>query len=115
MAKLRKAVAFKGVRKADDCVVYVTDMKGRILGELDPRFDIANKSPTGFEWGYLGSGPTQLAIAMCCAVLGDEKESDPNVYLEFRNHVIARIKSDTWSLLGEDVRQTHLFKGEAHE
>ena len=30
---------------------------------LDPRFDLWNHSPTGFEWGYGGSGPAQLALA----------------------------------------------------
>jgi hypothetical protein len=50
--------------------------KGRILqpsgetlvtvdGEvLDPRLDLANKSPSGFAWGYSGSGPAQLALAI---------------------------------------------------
>ena len=28
------------------------------------RLDLVNHSPTGFEWGYGGSGPAQLAVAM---------------------------------------------------
>jgi hypothetical protein len=39
---------------------------------LPLRLDIANKSPTGFEWGYVGSGPAQLAIALLADVLGDD-------------------------------------------
>jgi len=31
---------------------------------LDPRNDIRNHSPAGFEWGYCGSGPAQLALAL---------------------------------------------------
>lgn len=31
---------------------------------LDPRLDLANHSPTGFEWGYGGSGPTQLSVGL---------------------------------------------------
>ena len=34
--------------------------------ELDPRFDLRNHSPDGFEWGYYGSGPAQLALALLC-------------------------------------------------
>jgi Family of unknown function (DUF6166) len=30
---------------------------------LNPRLDLWNHSPTGFEWGYGGSGPAQLALA----------------------------------------------------
>lgn len=34
--------------------------------------NIRNHSPDGFEWGYGGSGPTQLALAICLE-LTDEK------------------------------------------
>ncbi|WP_419594820.1 DUF6166 domain-containing protein [Thiolapillus sp.] len=39
---------------------------------LNPRLDLANKSPTGFSWGYLGSGPAQLALAILADYLRDE-------------------------------------------
>ena len=31
--------------------------------KLNPRLDLFNHSPTGFEWGYGGSGPAQTALA----------------------------------------------------
>jgi hypothetical protein len=31
---------------------------------LDPRNDLFNHSPNGFAWGYAGSGPAQLALAL---------------------------------------------------
>jgi len=31
---------------------------------LDPRADLVNHSPDGFAWGYPGSGPAQLALAI---------------------------------------------------
>jgi len=37
---------------------------------LDPRFDLANHSPSGFAWGYGGSGPAQLAIAILADCIG---------------------------------------------
>ena len=37
-----------------------TTVNGRAL---NPRFDLWNHSPSGFEWGYGGSGPAQLALA----------------------------------------------------
>jgi hypothetical protein len=38
--------------------------------KLDPRLDLYNHSPTGFAWGYGGSGPAQLALALLADVLG---------------------------------------------
>jgi hypothetical protein len=35
------------------------------------RPDVFDHSPSGFEWGYLGSGPAQLALAILCDYLGD--------------------------------------------
>lgn len=31
---------------------------------LEPSLKVAYHSPTGFSWGYLGSGPSQLALAL---------------------------------------------------
>lgn len=36
---------------------------------LPLRLDVARRSPTGFEWGYGGSGPHQLALALLLDVL----------------------------------------------
>ena len=40
--------------------------------QLEPRLDLRNHSPTGFSWGYLGSGCAQLALALLVDVLGDK-------------------------------------------
>lgn len=37
---------------------------------LPPRNDLFNHSPDGFEWGYGGSGPAQLALAILAHHLG---------------------------------------------
>lgn len=31
---------------------------------LPPRNDLVDHSPDGFSWGYAGSGPSQLALAL---------------------------------------------------
>ena len=60
--------AQSGVRRRE------RDEHGRVRyeHELPPRFDLANHSPTGFMWGYGGSGPSQLALALCASVVPDE-------------------------------------------
>jgi hypothetical protein len=39
---------------------------------LPLRLDLWNHSPTGFEFGYGGSGPAQLALAILADCCGDE-------------------------------------------
>lgn len=58
---------------------YVGDRDGVGVGSvtvddhpLDPRLDIRNHSPTGLEWGYLGSGPAQLSLAILCNEYGSD-------------------------------------------
>jgi hypothetical protein len=51
--------------------VYVND--GRQVRPLSPRFDLARHSPGGFAWGYNGSGPAQLALAVLADAIGAER------------------------------------------
>lgn len=55
--------------------------------ELDPRTDLANHSPTGFSWGYGGSGPAQLALAILADSMGDEAALEH--YQGFKSEVVA--------------------------
>ena len=49
---------YAGRHKAQGVRVTVT-RSGRTK-PLDPRYDLRNNSPTGFAWGYNGSGPENL-------------------------------------------------------
>ncbi len=46
--------------------------EGTERSELPWRLDLMNHSPTGLEWGYGGSGPSQLALAILADATGDE-------------------------------------------
>lgn len=51
---------YHGFRGPGGCRVRVLDDSPEVGGEaynLNPRLDLWNHSPTGFEWGYGGSGP----------------------------------------------------------
>jgi hypothetical protein len=69
---------------------------------LDPRFDLANHSPDGFEWGYGGSGPSQLALALCADALGDDERALA-AYQRFKFRVVGKLPA-AWSLSASDVR-----------
>jgi Family of unknown function (DUF6166) len=50
----------------------VTVCDGQKCQALPLRLDLFNHSPTGFSWGYGGSGPAQLALALLADALGDD-------------------------------------------
>lgn len=63
---------------------------------LDPRTDLVNHSPTGLEWGYGGSGPAQLALALLADRYADPVALDH--YQRFKDEVVASLNGDGWTL-----------------
>lgn len=59
--------------------------------ELDPgpSLKVRNHSPTGFAWGYEGSGPAQLALALLLDFTGDRGFAAAH-YQTFKRDVVAR-------------------------
>ena len=55
---------------------------------------VKNHSPDGFNWGYAGSGPAQLALAILLEVTNDEAKALAH-YQDFKFQVIAGITSQT--------------------
>lgn len=95
---------YSGVRSAkyDKCVVLVTCEE--VTRPLARHTKIRNHSPTGFEWGYNGSGPAQLALALLLDVLGsDHKEQALALYQDFKSHVVANLPKQSWTLTSEQV------------
>lgn len=71
---------------------------------LDLRLDLHNHSPTGFDWGYCGSGPAQLALAMLANHLGDDTQA-LNLYQRFKWSVITELPQKRWTLTTEQIQQ----------
>ena len=71
---------------------------------LSPRFDLWNHSPTGFEWGYGGSGPAQLALALLADHFGDDEQA-LSLYQLFKFAVVAKLPRDGWSLTSDAITQ----------
>jgi hypothetical protein len=66
-----------------------------------PSQKLWNHSPDGFSWGYSGSGPAQLALAILLDVTGDEG-------LASRHHQAFKFKyvagwGDRWEITSEQV------------
>lgn len=61
---------------------------GRQSWDLPLRLDLRNHSPSGFNWGYGGSGPAQLALAILVNFTGNEAFALAH-YQDFKWHFLA--------------------------
>jgi uncharacterized protein (DUF2249 family) len=60
---------------------------------------LRNHSPSGFAWGYGGSGPAQLALAILADFTGSDAFALKH-YQEFKFDIIARLQGDSFLLRG---------------
>lgn len=88
---------YEGIRRSSVCEVTVDGKP------LNLRHDLRNHSPTGAEWGYGGSGPAQLALAILADALGDD-ELALTLYQQFKFKIIAGFEHDSWILTIAEVR-----------
>ena len=72
---------------------------------LNPRLDLRAHSPTGFDWGYAGSGPSQLALALLADFLGDDAGA-LKLYQLFKSELVGRLPHAGWTLSEQDVADT---------
>jgi hypothetical protein len=123
-------LSYIGTRKNGNCEILVKDRDTGNCWSLPPRLDLFNHSPTGFEWGYSGSGPAQAALAILTSHLL-KKENWPPVmaalqmmqepekcmgvetheYLAvcyhqiFKSRVVANLPHDEWELTEEQINE----------
>lgn len=89
------------------CIICKRPPTGRVevyyAGKpLDPRFDLRNHSPDGFEWGYGGSGPAQLALAILAAVTGDDEIAQRH-YQRFKFEVVGAMPKAGDAITAKEV------------
>lgn len=90
---------FTGIRiDGRTSVVVIRD------GKATPLPHRVRHSPTGFEWGYDGSGPADLALAIVHNFLGYEPA--PMIYQEFKRRIVARFDRDVFELPVSKVLET---------
>jgi hypothetical protein len=88
---------YEGIRRKSLVIVTINGHR------LNPRSDLCD-SPVGFEWGYNGSGPKQLTIALLADFLGDTIQALALCHL-FRRSVIAKLPHDHWTLTGNEIKR----------
>ena len=100
---MRAKMKYTGKRTPDGALVRVEHERNATL--LPLRTDLRNHSPTGFEWGYAGSGPAQLSLAICAHALKNDSRAQ-RVYQYFKARVVQNFRGDTWEITKEEVIQT---------
>jgi hypothetical protein len=93
------------INHTSDPIVIVYDDEVHENSFLNPRWDLANHSPDGFAWGYGGSGPSQLSLAILADHTGD-KEFALKYYMDFKWDVISNLDMNNgFKLKSEDVQK----------
>jgi len=67
-----------------------------------PSRQLWNHSPDGFNWGYGGSGPAQLALALLLDVTHDE-ELSVRLHQRFKWSMVAKLGPD-WELTSDLIK-----------
>jgi len=98
-----RQVEFFGTCEGGGCDVFIKTPAGSVR-PLDLRLDLRNHSPGGFAWGYNGSGPAQLALAMCAQLV--DANTALRVYQQVKEALIAAIPQakSAWVLTEGEVR-----------
>ena len=91
----RSAGAYHGLQGEHSSHVKIVDADG-----ARPLYHYVDISPTGFAWGYGGSGPTDFARSLLADRLGYVPQTP--VYVAFRNDVVAHLEP-SFVLTFEDV------------
>jgi hypothetical protein len=93
---------YRGIRTPEGCEAHIATDSG--IRDLPMRNDVRNHSPDGANWGYNGSGPAQLALAILCDALGDVDRAQ-ELYQAFKRRVVACIVTDEWTLTHDKVME----------
>lgn len=102
---LKGAKTYMGHSNQDIGGQEVTVTDGMHTVALPMRLDLMNHSPTGFAWGYGGSGPAQLALALLADVLQNDNDA-LRLYGQFKfEHIATLDQNKDWTMTDEQIRQ----------
>jgi hypothetical protein len=98
-------IVYQGVRNPETGKLRILrfDSSAETIRPLNPRNDLYNHSPDGFEVGYHGSGPAQTALAILADHLRDDERA-VRLHQEFKRAVIAKIdRQADFAIADDDV------------
>jgi len=112
---------YAGLRSGNG--IFVAVEKENTHSRSEQLTHINYHSPDGFEWGYGGSGPADLALA----IMADFLEEDPvevlayakgqgepsgavHAHQQFKDKFIVGLAKDTWKLKEKDIKEWYYAK-----
>ena len=90
--------SYRGYRLDGKCIVTVDGKP------LNPMLEILNYSPSGFEWGFSGAGPSQLAFAILADLYG--VKTAESKFQVFKNRIVKRLPETGWNLTEKMIRDS---------
>jgi len=96
LEKINSAKVYTAIREEDENTIIVSDEKG-----TRPLKHIVYHSPTGMEWGYGGSGPSDLARSILADFAGI-KVADM-FYQDFKWDFIAKQPEKGFQISGQEI------------
>jgi DNA replication protein DnaC len=89
---IREVSSYRIVKHGRDDIRCYRVTPNNTEEEIDEAQEVYNHSPSGFEYGYSGSGPSQLALAILYDFLKqDEKNHLLSHYSKFTREFIATL------------------------
>jgi hypothetical protein len=73
-----------------------------------PLRHVVRHSPDGFEWGYAGSGPADLALSILSDYL-DDPDLVERAYQDFKWAFVALWPPEGWRVTGEEIARWFRF------
>ena len=97
---------YEGLLHDGEAKIFVTQNNKRSELRIEPSLRVWNHSPSGFNWGYGGSGPAQTSLALLLDALGDQERA-VNLHQSFKFRVVADWPSDSnWTITDEEIKNT---------
>jgi hypothetical protein len=92
---------YVGTRTKQGCKVEKV-AEGQDTEPLNLRLDLWNHSPTGFEFGYGGSGPAQTALAILADATGNDRLAVV-LHQQFKWDFVAKAKQEGFELTADEI------------
>jgi hypothetical protein len=100
--KTKAITIYQGIPERTGQGGFLVLKNGHTLSPV-PSQRLYNHSPDGFSWGYGGSGPAQLALALLLDVSGNSNKALMH-YQRFKREKIASLDMDQpWKMTDSEI------------